>query len=163
LAPAASGDQSPRALLARIAESAGDNARARRELRLLLAADHANVGAARKLAALAGNSEDAADDRDFALQRIADLDPFDAAVHGALGRRMFSKADYQRALVEFRAALALGPPNVAEAHTDLAETLLKTGRKEEAKRQALLALQEAPTYARAQDVLLASIGKEGAR
>jgi Flp pilus assembly protein TadD len=62
-------------------------------------------------------------------------------------------------LIEFRAALALGPANLAESHTDLGETLHKLGRNDEAKRQILLALQQAPTYARAQDVLLAILGR----
>ena len=160
LAPMASGPGSPRALLAGIAEQAGDFERARRELRLLLTYDHANVTAARKLAALSGDAPAAADDRDFALRLIADLDPFDAGAHAQLGRRLFAKGSYAQALLEFRASLAMGPSNLAEAHTDMAETLLKLGRKDEAKRQVILALELAPTYARAQDILLAVLGKE---
>jgi len=160
LAPAASGNASPRALLAQIAEQAGDLPRARRELRQLLNADHTNVGAARRLATLAGDAPEAAADRDYALRLIADLDPFDAATHDQLGARLFAKGDHGGALVEFRAALALGPPNLAETHTDIAETLLKLSRKDEAKRHALLALQQAPTFARAQDALLLAIGRE---
>jgi Flp pilus assembly protein TadD len=156
LAPQASGDGSPRALLAQIAEKEGDLARARRELRLLLTHDHANIAAARKLASL---SAETPDDYDFALRLIADLDPFDGDVHGQLGRRLAAKSEYQRALTEFQVALALGPPNLAEAHSDVADVLLKLGRRDDAKRSALSALKEAPTYARAQDLLLAAIGK----
>jgi len=90
---------------------------------------------------------------------VADLDPFDAAVHGQLGRRLFAETKFQPALLEFRAALALGPPNLAEAYTDVGETLFKLGRKEEAKRQTILALEQAPTYGRAQDLLLAILGR----
>jgi len=160
LAPSATGNASPRALLAQIAEQNGDLARARRELRQLLASDHANVNAARKLAALAGDAPDAADDRDYALRLVADLDPFDAQAHGQLGARLFAKGNHAAALIEFQAALALGPANLAEAHTDIAETLLKLSRRDEAKRHALLALQQAPTFARAQDALLLAIGRE---
>ena len=64
------------------------------------------------------------------------------------------------ALIEFQAALALGPANLAEAHTDVAEALLKLGRKDDAKQSALLALKEAPTFARAQDLLLIAIGRK---
>jgi Tfp pilus assembly protein PilF len=39
-------------------------------------------------------------------------------------------------------------------HTDLAESYLKAGKRDEAKRQALAALEIAPSYARAQDLLL---------
>ena len=57
------------------------------------------------------------------------------------------------------AALASGA-NLAEAHADLGEALLKVGRRDDAKAQALLALKQAPTFPRAQDLLLAAIGRE---
>lgn len=158
LAPQASGDASPHALLARIAEQQGDMARARRELRALLAWDHTNVSAARKLVALSkGKGADA--DLDFGLRLVTDLDPFDADAHGTLGTRLLAEKDYTRALVEFQAALALGPANLAEAHANVAEAELRLGHREEAKREALEALKLAPTYARAQDLLLEAMGK----
>jgi Flp pilus assembly protein TadD len=64
--------------------------------------------------------------------------------------------EYQPALLEFQAALALGPPNPAEAHTNIADALLKLDRRDEARREALAALKIAPMYARAQDVLVAA-------
>ncbi len=167
LAPQASGDGSPRALLADIAMKDGDPARAARHLRLLLENDHANVMAARRLveisSALPAGDATAIDNRDFALRLVADLDPLDAETHGQLGRRLLEKktpADNAAALVEFQAALALGPANLAEAHTDLSDVLLRLGRKEEAKTQAIAALKLAPGYARAQDLLLTAIGRE---
>ncbi len=57
-------------------------------------------------------------------------------------------------------ALALGPANLAEAHADAGEVLLKLGRRDEARQQAMAALKVAPTYARAQDLLLLAIGKQ---
>ena len=158
LAPEASGDGSPRGLLAAIAEREGDSARARRELRQLLTYDHTNVNAARRLSALASGA-DAIDDRDFALRLVADLDPFDARRTRSSAGVCSQKGDNAAALIEFQAALAGGPANLAEAHTDTAEALLKLGRRDDAKRSALLALKEAPTFARAQDLLLAAIGK----
>jgi Flp pilus assembly protein TadD len=161
LAPQAQGDGSPLALLALMAADAGDAVRARKDLRQLLTYDHTNVGAARRLlAASGGDAADAVADRDYALRLIADLDPFDAGVHAQLGRRLYATGQFAPALTEFRAALALGPPNLAESHTELAETLFKLGRKDEAKRQAILALEQAPTYARAQDLLLAILGRD---
>jgi tetratricopeptide (TPR) repeat protein len=165
LAPPASGDSSPHALLAQLALEAGDAARARRELRQLLENDHANVMAARKLAELSSNAKDtnAAADRDFSLRLVADLDPSDTDVHSLLGRRLLEKntrPDIEAALIEFRAALALGPANLPEAHADLSDTLLRLGRRDEAKTQALAALHLAPGFARAQDLLLAAIGRE---
>ena len=45
-------------------------------------------------------------------------------------------------------------PDRAGAFADLGEALEKSGARDDAKRQALLALEVAPTYARAQDLLL---------
>jgi Flp pilus assembly protein TadD len=54
----------------------------------------------------------------------------------------------------FRVALAAGPIDRAAAHADLAEGLLQNGNKAEARRETLSALEIAPTYERAQELLL---------
>jgi tetratricopeptide (TPR) repeat protein len=153
LAPQAQGDASPRALLARMAQEQGDVPRARQELRELLTYDHTNIGAARVLAAL-GKQSKATDDEERGLRLVADLNPFDGNVHGELGRLLKAKGQLAEALIEFQAGLAVGPPNAAEAHTETGETLLALGRRDEARKEALAALQAAPTFARAQDLLL---------
>lgn len=155
LAPQAQGGLTPHGLLAQIAEKDEDLERARKELRELLVYDHTNIDAARRLAALAAKAN-ATDDQDLALRLVADLDPFDAGVHAALGKRELAKGRHEVALIEFQAALALNPPNLAEAHTDLGEALLAVSRRDEARKEALAALQFAPTYARAQELLLAA-------
>ncbi len=158
LAPPARGDSSPRALLAQIDLKQNDTTQARKDLRALLAFDHSNINAARKLAELAA-AANATEDLDFALRLVADLNPFDPDTHGPLGKRELAHGNRDAALTEFQVAVALNPTNPAEAHADVAEVLLGLGRKDEAKREALLALMEAPTYARAQDLLLAAIGR----
>jgi Flp pilus assembly protein TadD len=65
-----------------------------------------------------------------------------------------ASGDAPEAVRNFRVALASGPVNRATAHTDLAEALLQVGNRAEAKREALAALEIAPTYERAQDILL---------
>jgi tetratricopeptide (TPR) repeat protein len=157
LAPQAQGDGNPRAQLAAIVAPT-DPGRARQLLRELLTYDHTNVVAARLLAKLAREAN-AADEEDFALQLVSDLDPFDAETHTRLGGRLMAKGNAAGALREFEATLALGPVNKAEAQSDVAEALLKLGRRDEARRAALAALKEAPTYARAQDLLLAASGE----
>lgn len=152
LAPA-SGGSSPRALLGQMAEQAGDNARARREYRALLEHDHANVSAARRLAALADAAGDTADLR-YALRLVADIDPFDSDSHGRLGKLLMAEGETEAALTEFEVALVLGPANPAEAHTDAAEALLKLNRRDEARQQVMKALTIAYSYDRAQDLLL---------
>jgi tetratricopeptide (TPR) repeat protein len=155
LAPEAQGGVTPHGLLADIAEKDGDLTRARKELRDLLTYDHTNIEAARHLAALAAKS-DAPEDQDRALRLVADLDPFDGSVHASLGKRELAKGHREAAVIEFQAALALNPPNLAEAHTDLGEALLAADRRDDARKEALQALQFAPTYPRAQELLLAA-------
>jgi len=89
---------------------------------------------------------------------VADIDPFDASAHAYLGKLSLERKQYAPALIELQAALALGPPNLAEAHADIAEAYLGLGRKDEARKAALKALEQAPTYPRAQDLLLAAMG-----
>jgi tetratricopeptide (TPR) repeat protein len=58
------------------------------------------------------------------------------------------------AIREFRTVIALNPVDRAAAYTDLAEAYFKSGKKADAKKQTLAALEIAPTYERAQELLL---------
>ncbi|MGH9313971.1 MAG: hypothetical protein ACRD1S_12350, partial [Vicinamibacterales bacterium] len=138
------------------ADAAGDRARALAELETLLAHDHTDVEAPRKLLTMA---EAAREERRLALasERVAMLDPFDAAPHRTLGRLALDRRDADVAVREFRAALAAGPVDRAGAHCDLGESYFLAGRTTEAKREALLALEIAPTFERAQDLLLKTV------
>ena len=55
---------------------------------------------------------------------------------------------------ERRAVLALAPVDLAEARFQLARALLAAGDRTAAKREVLLALEGAPTFAPAQELLL---------
>jgi Tfp pilus assembly protein PilF len=58
------------------------------------------------------------------------------------------------ALRELELALKLGPQDPAASHTDLAEAYLLAGQADPAKRHLLSALESAPRYERAQELLL---------
>jgi tetratricopeptide (TPR) repeat protein len=156
LVPMATGAESARFQLAEAADAAGDRARAIAELEALLAHDHTDVEAPRKLLTLA---DAARDPKRVALasDRIAMLDPFDAAPHRMLGRLALDRGDADGAAREFRAALAAGPVDRAGAHCDLGESYFLAGNTADAKREALLALEIAPTFERAQDLLLKTV------
>jgi tetratricopeptide (TPR) repeat protein len=145
--------------MAALAEKLGDSARARKEYEQLLAVDHTNIAAARKLAELALA---AADDRQLALasERIASLDPFDAAAHSGWGRLALKNKNADIAVREFRAALAAGATDKAAAHCDLGESYLLANRPVDAKKEALAALEIAPSYERAQELLLNAIERQ---
>ena len=62
--------------------------------------------------------------------------------------------------VEFRAALAAGASDKAAAHCDLGESYLMANRPADAKKEALAALEIAPSYERAQELLLNAIERK---
>ncbi len=159
LVPVATGDDSPHALMARLAEQLGDERRAVQEYVKLLANDHTAVDPARRLGEIAAKLSDEAAAL-VAYQRIVDIDPSDAAAHTGLGRLAVKRSQHDVAIREFAAALALGPTDRAAAHCDLGESLLAKGRKADAKREALAALEIAPSFERAQELLLKSIQSE---
>ena len=162
LVPMAIGENSPHALMGKLAEQLGDQPRAIKEYKALLAQDHTAVEPARRLATLAAG---AGDDAALALAqaRVVAIDPFDAQGHTGLGRVAFKQKDATVATREFRMALAVGPPDKAAAHCDLGESYLMAGRVADAKREALAALEIAPSFERAQDLLLKTIDGKGER
>lgn len=156
LVPMAIGENSPHAVMASLAEKLGDTDRAIQEYQLLLAQDHTAVDPARRLAALATQANNPAV-LALAYDRVVSLDPFDAEGHTVLGRLALKNSDTATAVREFKAALAIGPADKASAHCDLGESYLLAGRAAEAKQEALAALEIAPTFERAQELLLNSI------
>ncbi len=156
LVPAATGEDGPRTRIAKLAMEQGDAPRAIAALDGTLQREGANVEAARQLAMLLDRAEEPVRAAK-AWARVAELDPFDANASAVLGRRALSHSDPELAARWFRAALAAGPADRAAAHCDLAESYLGTGQSAQAKRQVLAALENAPMYARAQDLLLAIV------
>jgi len=163
LAPTAVGAESPHAQMAEIALDKKDRKRAITELTALFAVDFENLDAAEDLAKLL--KEDGVTDSAKlrpVYERIVALDPYNGEARSALGRVALQRNDYDFAAREFRTAIALKPIDPAVAHTDLAESYLKAGKRDDAKRQALAALEIAPAYARAQDLLLQITNPGGA-
>jgi tetratricopeptide (TPR) repeat protein len=164
LVPGATGDASPHALMAALAEKLGDTARAITEYQALLAQDHAAVEPARRLTALLTKSTPAQQQRVLAsaYDRVVSIDPFDPAAHAGLGKLALDNNQVETALREFKAALAIGPADKASAHCDLGEAYLRANKPAEAKAEALAALEIAPSFDRAQELLLRAIKGAGA-
>jgi cellulose synthase operon protein C len=156
LVPVATGEESPHLVMAQLAEQLGDDARAVQEYLKLLAQDHTALEPARKLAVLAEkvSNPDAAL---VAYERVVALDPFDTPAHTGLGRLAMKKNQPEVAIREFKAAMALRPTDRAAAHCDLGEAYAAVGRLADAKKEALAALELAPSYERAQELLLKAI------
>jgi tetratricopeptide (TPR) repeat protein len=163
LVPMAIGENSPHALMGRLAEQLGDTARAIKAYLTLLQHDHTAIEPARRLAALAAKAQNEAA-LAVAHERIVELDPFDPQGHTGLGRMALKRGNAVTAMREFRVALSVGPPDRAAAHCDLGESYLLAGRLADAKREVLAALEIAPSFERAQDLLLKIVERsEGGR
>jgi tetratricopeptide (TPR) repeat protein len=154
MVPMATGPKSPHAMMAQMALQRKDPARAINELEQLLQHANTDLDSARLLAKQLEATSAAPARLMPAYERIAQLDPFDAANHSVLGRLKLQAGDARTAAREFRAAIASGSLDPAGTNSDLAESYLALGDKVLARRAILAALEVAPGYPRAQDLLL---------
>jgi tetratricopeptide (TPR) repeat protein len=160
LIPLATGDDNPNKRIAQIALEAGDSARAIDALEAVMKVDHADVESARQLVSLLEAAGDTARLED-AYSRLAAIDPFDVTAQAGLGQFALQRQDADEAIRAFRTALAANPPDLATAHVNLAQAYLLGRQPADAKRETLAALEIAPAFERAQDLLLEIVGADG--
>lgn len=158
LFPYVTGAGNPYDSLARLLEQKGDKAQAASVLEGLVKTDENNLEALKTIARIRlalGEQRQALD----ALQASFYINPFDYKLHNQAGELSVELKDYAKALREFQVALALAPPNVAEANYNIAAAYHALGRQPEAKRAVLRALEAAPRYEKAQELLLRIVGQ----
>jgi tetratricopeptide (TPR) repeat protein len=88
------------------------------------------------------------------LTKLTYIYPEDEKLHQSLAKLALAAGDTNTAIRESEALLALNPTNAAETHYQLAQALCAAKRLGEAKEQVLLALEAAPDYKPAQQLLL---------
>jgi tetratricopeptide (TPR) repeat protein len=158
LFPYVTGKGNPYESLAKLLEQKGDQARAAKVLESLVKTDENNLEALKTIARLRlalGERQQALD----ALQASFFISPFDYKLHTQAGELSIELKDYAKALTEFQVTLALAPPNVAEANFNVASAYHALGQQPEAKRAVLRALEAAPRYEKAQELLLRIVGQ----
>jgi cellulose synthase operon protein C len=153
LFPIATGPESARGLLARAAEQKGDLGRAMALLEESLARQSTGMEEARALAQLAERTGDVLR-LDLAHERIVALNPFEGPSHALRGRLALGRRDADSAMRSLNLALITGAGDLVATRTDLAEGLLLAGKPADAKREVIAALEEAPRFERAQELLL---------
>jgi len=153
LVPQTMGDESARALLAGLAVERGDTAAALEGYADVLRESHTAIESARKLMTLGRQANQPALARAGA-ERVLTLDPFDATAHGEVGRAALAAGDIPAAIKALEQSLALKAADPVTQHTDLAEAYLRAGKPEETRKHAILALELAPRFERAQELLL---------
>jgi tetratricopeptide (TPR) repeat protein len=144
--------------LADLYEKRGDAGAAADALEMLVRQDENNLKALNRLADLRLRQGDRARALD-ALRLSFYVTPFDYAAHARAGELHLEGRDAASALSEFRSALALRPPNMAEANFNVARAYHALGRTNEAKRSVLRALEAAPAFEKAQELLLTITGQ----
>ena len=149
-------EENPYKALAEIYIEMGEESKAIQELTELTALKGKDAQALKLLADLcleSNNSECAVE----ALTKVIYITPFEPEVHQKLAEAYLALGKFDQAIVELKINLLTKPQDLAGAHCDLAAAFLKAGRKPEAKKSALAALEIAPSYERAQEILLASM------
>jgi tetratricopeptide (TPR) repeat protein len=157
LLPGLQGKQNPNIAIAEIAMEQKNTARAVQALDAFLKVDGNDVDAARQRAQLVEAQGDAARTA-AAYARVIDTDPFDSHAQSVVGRAALQRKDAPAAISAFRAALAAKPADAAVAHYDLAQAYLLGGQSADAKKETLAALEVAPSFEPAQDLLLKIVG-----
>jgi len=87
------------------------------------------------------------------------ISPYDENVHARLGEAAMESGAWPAAVASCQALVGLKTTDPAGAHYNLARALLGAGRKQEAKREILRALEIAPTFVKAQELLLKLAGE----
>jgi len=145
--------ESPLFYLAAIHRERGETERAARALQQLGLLGETLLGVHRQEADLwleLGDSASAA----RALEKVVEIDPFGVGVHRELASVYEALGEWNGAVSERRAVLALDPADRADAHFRLARAHFRAGERAEARTQVLRALEIAPSYEAALDLLL---------
>jgi cellulose synthase operon protein C len=82
------------------------------------------------------------------------IHPYDQDMLKKLGESAMASGKRPEAIEAYRALIGLNPDDPAGAHFDLARALLASGNRQEAKHEVLRTLEIAPTFIKAQELLL---------
>lgn len=153
LLPDEKGGSAPVLLLAEVNRRLGD-ADAERELLWLYAKDSSDgINAIRRLLEIETQQGDWNKVLDLARMHLA-VNPLTSEPHQALARAAEELGQPQEAARSLQALLQLAPSDLAGLHYRLAQQRLKLGESEFARRDVLMALEEAPRYRDALRLLL---------
>ena len=93
------------------------------------------------------------------LMRLVWISPYDVAIHARVAELAARRGDFRTAIRERRAVLALDPSDVLDARYQLARALAGNGDVAGARRELLSVLEQAPSFERAQALLLELQGR----
>jgi tetratricopeptide (TPR) repeat protein len=147
------GSGNPYIELADIYKSRGQKQEEAAQLEALSRVDETEVEPLKRLAALRLGMGDKAAALE-ALRASFYVYPLDPALHKLAGDVYLEQGRPSDAINEFNAVLGMKPADAAGAHYDLARAMLAAGNKADARREVLRALEIAPDFEKAQELLL---------
>jgi tetratricopeptide (TPR) repeat protein len=156
LMPSYTGYPSPALVLSQIYEKEGNRPAQLEQLEILVANQQHDYASAMILAEAALEQSDI-ESAEYYIDRAIQVDPYRADVHELKARFAASINDSELAVTEYEVLLKLDRNDPVEARTNLAEAYLNNGQLQQAKQNILSALEIAPSYERAQKVLLQSV------
>ena len=153
LFPEYAGDDSPYWFLAQIHKKQGNLRAAANELAQQTARNESHYAAYAELAELREQLGDLAGAA-AALEGAIYIHPYDPALHDRLASLYARSGNRRRVVRERQAVLALAPVDRAEALYQLALAHYEAGEMPQARRTVLQALETAPNFDKAQELLL---------
>lgn len=154
--PDYAGYPSPPLVKSQIYEALGDRDSQLAQLEVLLENQQHDYSSAMILASDAlerGDLERA----DYYVSRALGVNPYRLDVHQVAAEVAQRRNDSQQAVEEYEIIAALDQNDPVEARTNLARAYLDNAQTGEARMTILRALETAPTYERAQDILLQAV------
>lgn len=142
-------------VLAGIYKKQGNKAAEADALESLIKVDENDYDSLKRLAQLKLESGDKA--RALELLKMSFyVNPFETSAHAMTGDLLMElgASGAEKAVREFQIALAANPPNIAEAQYNLARAYFTAGKKTEARKLVLRSLENAPSFEKAQELLL---------
>jgi tetratricopeptide (TPR) repeat protein len=143
----------PSGILAHLYIGRGDLRKAADALTVIVTHNEADYGATMELARVLEQLGDKAKAAD-ALDRALYINPFDIALHQRLADLYRGTGDKAKVVRERRAVVALAPVDRAEALYQLALAWHELGDEKQARTSVLRALEDAPNFTPAQELLL---------
>lgn len=153
LCPTETGSGSAFHLLAQVLREMGDAERERAVLTGLAERSDDDVELFDRLTQLALAKEDWKETARVADRWLA-VNPLHPEPHRRLARAAEKLSNDQQAIDSYRALLRIDPPDPADLHWKLAGALRRVGSLADARRHALLAVEEAPRFREAHKLLL---------
>lgn len=154
--PDYTGYPSPPLIMSQIYDAMGDTERKLEQLAVLLEHQQHDYASAMVLAEHAYEQGDL-ERAGYYVDRALSINPYRLDVHRVAAGVASATGEIERAVREYEVIAELDINDPVAARTDLAEAYLRTERVDEARINILRALEIAPGYQRAQDVLLNAV------